>query len=57
MEKSPTRKPNAMSYRSLNNHVKKEELKRIERENMKIAKKIIEMKPEFTVNDMLNEWH
>ena len=48
-----------MSYmnRSLNNHVKKEELRRIERENMKIAKKIIEMKPEFTVNDMLNEWH
>ena len=24
---------------------------------MKIAKKIIEMKPEYTVNDMLNEWH
>ena len=37
--------------------MKKEELRRIERENMKIARKIIEMKPGFKVDEMLNEWN
>ena len=38
---------NTVATRSLNNHIKKEELRRIERENQKIARKIIEMKPEM----------
>ena len=41
----------------MNTHVKKEELRRIERENLKIARKIIEMKPAMKVGDMRTEWN
>ena len=47
---------NNSSTRSLNTGRKKEDLRRIEQENLKLAKKIFEIRPSICASEQVKDW-